>query len=200
MTLSVETRIGDWMVALKQIAPLSPGDSVARATRLLRARSVPLLPVSDGFQMVGVVTESDLLEVAMSAAEPQTFARTTPVSLVMRPVSLALFVQQPLSEAARELVRLGLPAAPVFGSDGRYLGLLLRRDVLAAVNGEPPPVSIAGLATPLRRVLDDRSASSRSGESRVGFNRGTPGAGGRLDGSGNGLAYQAVAAGIAPGK
>jgi CBS domain-containing protein len=127
---------------------LSPEDSLAKAARLFRARQLPGLLVAQGRQLVGLVYEADVLALAAEASNPAELMRNTRVELAMRPVSVVFSLDQPVGEAARELKNTGLPLAPVAVSDGGYLGVLLRRDLLVAIAGEPALTQIAGLATP----------------------------------------------------
>jgi hypothetical protein len=55
---------------------------------------------------------------------------------------------QPLTALAEILRATPVSAVPVASSDGRYLGLLLPRELLAALGGEPLVPPVAGLATP----------------------------------------------------
>lgn len=128
--------------------PLAVDDSAARAARLLRARGLPALPVADGTRLIGLVCESDVLAWASRADDPRRALRDVRVSEVMRPNDLVAAEYQSLEDLAGAIRETGLPAVPVAGGDGRYLGLLLPRDVLAALAGEPIVPPIAGLATP----------------------------------------------------
>ncbi len=143
-----ELRVHDLASALKPSPPLSPDDSLAKAARLLRARQLPGLPVARDQQLVGIIYEADLLARAAGAADAPALMRATRVEQVMRPVGLVLSLYEPLATAAQAMQEAGFPLAPVAGSDGGYLGVLLRRDVLAAISGEPVLPQIAGLATP----------------------------------------------------
>jgi CBS domain-containing protein len=126
---------------------LAPDDSLAKAARLLRARGLPALPVAHAGRLVGLIHEADLAAVA-SAPDPQAAAASTQVVQLMRPIDLVVGDIQELTEIARMFHDRRASAAPVLASDGRYLGMLLRRDLLAALVGQPPVPPIAGLATP----------------------------------------------------
>lgn len=133
---------------IKPALPLAADDLVAKAVRLLRARALPALPVAEQGRLVGFVHEADLLQFVADAPDPHAAARSIPVAQVMRPVGLVVSDAQPLSEVAQLLRDPAAAAVPVAGPDGRYLGMLLRRDLLAAVSGQPIVPPIAGLATP----------------------------------------------------
>jgi CBS domain-containing protein len=140
--------VGNLRHAIRAVSPLVPDDSAAKAVRLLRAQSIPALPVAEGSHLVGLVYESDLALLAVGADDPHATAWQTQVRDVMRPISLRIREDQPLSDLAIALSDPALVVIPIAGVDGRYLGLLQRRDALAAFVGEPVPPPIAGLATP----------------------------------------------------
>ncbi len=83
-----------------------------------------MLVVSDGFQLVGMVTEADLLALATRSQDAKAFARGTTVAQVMRPVALVLSVHRERSRRRpRTMAQAELAAAPVAGLDGRYVGI-----------------------------------------------------------------------------
>jgi CBS domain-containing protein len=140
--------VADLRDVMRSAAPLSPSDSIARAIRLLRARGLPVLPVADDGRLVGMVAEADLLRIAAGAADPREVARTVPVGNVMSPIGFVAGERQSVREIANILQERSDPAVLVAAPDGRYVGILLPRDILAGVSGEPIVPPIAGLATP----------------------------------------------------
>jgi len=141
--------IRDLQYVIKPAPPLALDDTVARAIRVLRARGLPALPVTDGDRLVGFVYEADLLHLVAAAPDPRARVHSLRVGEAMRPIQLTVTQHQPLDNLAKALDESGAPAVAVTTPEGRYLGgLLLRRDVLAAIAGQPPAPPIAGLATP----------------------------------------------------
>jgi len=140
--------VRDLQDIIKHVPPLSPRDSAARAVRLLRAHNLPSLPVAEGQQLIGMVSETDILQLTaqdMDAGEALSRAR---VAEIMRPMAVIASEFQPLTDLAETLRTMPVSAVPVASSEGRYLGLLLPRELLAALGGEPVVPPIAGLATP----------------------------------------------------
>ncbi len=170
MPVNADTRVGELALAIRASTPLGPDDSVARAARLLRARNASLLLVATGPQLVGAVYEADLLAFVAGSEDPRARLRGATVGQVMRPLELILSVHQSLREAAEQLLQLGLPAAPVAGADGRYLGVLTQRDVVAALGGEPVPSQIAGMATPFGVRLTTGALRAGAGNWAVASN------------------------------
>jgi hypothetical protein len=115
----------------------------------MRKHGVPAVLVSDGNRLVGMVTEADVSALAAAAPEAKAALRSTPVVGIMQPVPVVAFEDQEVAAVAGALAARPAPAIAVAATDGRYLGLLLPRDLLAAMAGEPVVPPIAGLATPL---------------------------------------------------
>jgi hypothetical protein len=115
----------------------------------MRKHGVPAVLVSDGNRLVGMVTEADVSALAAAAPEAKAALRSTPVVGIMQPVPVVAFEDQEVAAVAGALAARPAPAIAVAATDGRYLGLLLPRDMLAAMAGEPVVPPIAGLATPL---------------------------------------------------
>jgi CBS domain-containing protein len=149
---------------IRYAPPVAPGDSAARAIRQLRSRGLPALPVADGSRLVGLVLESDLLALAAGAPDPRRLLRSGAVSQFMRPLPLLVSDHQSLAEIAVLFRDTSAPAVPVSAPDGRYLGLLLPRDLLAAMAGEPVVPPIAGLATPLGVYLTTGALRAGAGD------------------------------------
>lgn len=141
--------VRDLLDQLRQAPTLSPTDSIARAIRVMRARGLPALLVAEGLRLSGLITESDVLAFAANAANAREALRETPLTHLMQPIPLAASLEADLTGIARELTSSGAPLVPVIGPDGRVLGLLLPRDILAAVAGEPVLPSVGGMATPM---------------------------------------------------
>ncbi len=141
--------IGHLNDTIKFIRPLAAEDTLARAVRILRARGVTALPVADGNRLIGLISEADILAAAAGSSDPRGLLRKTPVAQLMRPLDLIAQQTSALAEVAAAAQSQGAPVIPIADADGRYLGLLLPRDLLAALAGEPIVPPIAGLATPL---------------------------------------------------
>ena len=140
--------VRDLQNIIRRAPPLAPGDTVAKAVRLLRARGLPAWPVAERDRLVGLVLEADLLALTAGEPNPRQIACAVPVFRVMRPIDLIATQDQSVLSLAQSLRERSAAAIPVATADGRYLGLILARDILAAITGEPLVPPIAGLATP----------------------------------------------------
>ena len=149
---------------IKPVPPLTAEDTLARAVRSLRARGVPALPVAEGNRLIGLVSENDILNLAAGSPDPRSLLRATTVSHLMRSLDLIAQEDHALTDVAEAAQSRGAPVVPVAGIDGRYLGVLLPRDILAALAGEPIVPPIAGLATPLGVYLTTGALRAGAGD------------------------------------
>lgn len=159
--------VRDLSDAVKHVPPLAPDDSAARAIRIMKAKGVPAVLVAEDNRLVGMVSEADIVALAASASEVRDLLRSTHLSEVMQPIALIALEHQLLTSVADEVRLRPVPAIPVAASDGRYLGVLLTRDLLAAMAGEPIVPAIAGLATPLGVYLT--TGALRAGATDLGL-------------------------------
>ncbi len=132
---------------IKSAPPLMADDSAGKAIRLLRARGLPALPVADGNQLLGFVREQELADLAIQTPDPGAAAAIR-VQQLARPMALAVRDDQDAVAVLRLMQEHDTDAAAVIAGDGRFLGLVLRRDLLAAATGQHAAPQMAGLATP----------------------------------------------------
>ena len=58
----------EWVMT-KKVSHISPDEDVATAARLMKSQKISALPVIDGDRLVGIVTDTDLLEVLIKLLE-----------------------------------------------------------------------------------------------------------------------------------
>jgi len=151
---------------MRKIPPLAPGDGVGRAAAMLREEGTTALAVVQDGRPVGLVTEEKVLGLLASLPAELLVsekALATPVESVM---TLAPLVQAdvPAQLTVQHLAASDLEAAVVVDSDGRYQGIVTKRDALAALAGALTPRSIGGLATPLGVHLTTGSVRAGPGD------------------------------------
>ena len=151
--------------SLRQVPPLAPDDSAARAIRIMRAKGVPAVPIAAGNHLVGIVCEADLAAVVAGVSDARSALRTTQLSQVMRPIPFVIREDDEVNALIEALRANLIPAVPVAAPDGRYLGMVLPREALSLLLGEPVVPPIAGLATPLGVYLT--TGALRAGASDV---------------------------------
>lgn len=103
---------------------LTPYQEVAR---LLVERQVSCLPVlAHGWQVIGVVSESDLL-----AARDGTARREQAAGELMTAPPVTIRPDATLSAAARVMTTRHVTSLPVTGADRELIGIVSRRDLLS---------------------------------------------------------------------
>lgn len=99
-----------------------PDDPAARAADLMREHAIRHVPVKDGDQVVGIVSERDLRASAADVA----------VRHVLTPDVYAVERSTPLAVALREMARRKIGTAVVLRS-GRLAGIITVTDVCVAL-------------------------------------------------------------------
>ncbi len=99
------------------------------------------MPVMDGSQLVGVVTQRDLLAAALSrtldfdAQERRAFLRSVNVGEVMAKKPITVGPSTTLRQAAQLMLRHKIGCLPVVAGTGEALGLVTETDLLRAAYG-----------------------------------------------------------------
>jgi CBS domain-containing protein len=134
-------------VMTREVVTVPPGASLKDAARLLVEHRVSGLPVvSDQHQVLGVVSEADVLPKEATENPPpgamhgsaELDPETEPTKLEARLVGEAMTAppitieaDRPVSLAARRMLRLGVNRLPVV-EDGKLVGIVTRADLVRA--------------------------------------------------------------------
>ena len=107
-------------------------DDIVEAARLMASHDVGSLPVVDGENLVGIVTDRDLvLQVLAKDLDPHK----TTVSSVCSEDPVAVGPEHSLDEALELMAREQVRRLPVV-DEGRLVGILAQADVSRAANPE----------------------------------------------------------------
>jgi len=112
----------------------SPSDSLRAAATLMWKQQTGSLLVMDGDEMLGILTERDVMKAAARGLELDR----TPVSSVMTTTVLTVTPDTTLPEAARHMATRWIRHLPVV-ADGKVVGMVSQRDlcgVFAALGSE----------------------------------------------------------------
>jgi CBS domain-containing protein len=159
--LPADRLVGEVMT--RDVAAIAQDASVYAAWKQMLQRRVKVLPVTDaGGQVVGILTDGDLLErggiqqrfsvaVRLDATELEQELRALQnsprqVAEVMTHPALAALESDTLGMVTPRMVRAGLKRLPVVDKDGKLVGMLSRLDILRQVADAAPP---AGPEAPL---------------------------------------------------
>lgn len=125
-------RIGDVMT--RRVRTLRVDDSAELATAVLRFWSFRHLPVLDSDnRVVGILTPTDLLDIAQRGKKPHRFA----VSEVMHPV-VTIHDDDDLDTAIQRMRQNRIHALPVVDGHDRLVGIVTDVDVLIALTAVRP--------------------------------------------------------------
>jgi CBS domain-containing protein len=105
---------------------IEPSTTVTEAARLMKAEDVGSLPIVDGDQLVGVVTDRDI--VIRVVAEGKDLQSTTAGEIASRDL-VTVDPEQDLDEALRLMAQHQVRRLPVAEEDGRLVGILAQADV-----------------------------------------------------------------------
>lgn len=119
----------------------SPSETLKDAASRMWAQQTGSLLVMDGDDLVGIITERDIMKSIARSSD----AGTTPVSAVMTTSVLTVSPDTSLHQAARHMASRWIRHLPVV-DDGRVVGMVSQRDlvgILAALVREPDSVELA---------------------------------------------------------
>lgn len=125
------------------------GTTPSTVDRLMSAHGIHHLPVVRDRQLVGLVSQRDLLRNGLSAyyleneAEQHSFLDNfTVLAQIMTPDPVTLGPERPVSEALGLMLEFGIGCVPVVDAHNTLLGIVTREDLLRLLqrllNGQPP--------------------------------------------------------------
>lgn len=99
---------------------VTPSQSVAAAADLMRQKGVGCVLVCDGDEVVGILTERDLLRRVFAAGKPLT----STVAECMTPHPVVVSLKEPVGSVLRRMEEGGYRHLPVVDEAGRPVGML----------------------------------------------------------------------------
>ncbi|HEU5001790.1 MAG TPA: CBS domain-containing protein [Actinomycetota bacterium] len=132
-----------------RVVTVTPEDSIHEAALRLAGNRISGMPVVAGRLVIGVVSESDLiqamtpledrdrgmtvLDYVMAHREPRTRPEPTRVEHVMSRLVATISPHARVWEAAAEMHQRGVKRLPVTDDDGRLVGIISRADLVRAI-------------------------------------------------------------------
>ena len=110
---------------------ISKNTTLKDAYRTMQERGIRHLPVLEGEELVGVVTDRDL-RLATSALAPSPLSPDSHVSAIMSASPLTSDASDPVEDAARTMRERKIGCLPVV-QDGRVIGIVTGLDLLDAL-------------------------------------------------------------------
>jgi CBS domain-containing protein len=118
-------------IMTREVEVVHPDDSLQAAARKMRTRDVGLLPVCDGDQLVGALSDRDI---TMRATAEGLDPKTTPVRALMTTAVVCCFEDQGVNEAARLMKDNQIRRLIVLNRDDRRLvGIVSLGDLATSV-------------------------------------------------------------------
>ncbi|MBV9391374.1 MAG: CBS domain-containing protein [Verrucomicrobia bacterium] len=111
-----------------QVESVRPDASIQEAAQKMRSLDVGALPVVDGQQLKGMVTDRDItIRATAEGRDP----KTTAVQEVLSPDLVSVFDDQDLEDAAQIMQQKQIRRLPVLSRDQRLVGIVGLADVVA---------------------------------------------------------------------
>jgi CBS domain-containing protein len=166
-------------VMTRDVLFVGPEDRLRRAATLMREHRIGGLPVVDDGRVVGMITESDFLNMAAEtpdgdrhgfldalfgghrAAHPSTLVGE---AMTKDPVSVEASLH--IREAARRMKRHRIKRVPVVSGDGKLVGILSRADVMKIFARADDAISV-DVAEILHRYRFDHQVKATTVDGRV---------------------------------
>jgi len=121
----------------RDVVTVRPADTFLHAMHLIRDRGIRRLPVVEGRQVVGIVTDRDIRQASVSPAshqstsEAQALLEKVTVAEIMSKPAIIIDQEDTVEEAARRLLKHRIGGLPVV-RDGKLVGIITETDVLGA--------------------------------------------------------------------
>lgn len=122
-------------VMTKDVIVVEPSASLADAMKVLRENRIRRLPVVEGGELVGIVTEKDLLSASPSSAttldiwEIHYMISKVKVEEIMTKDVITVSNDAPLEEAARMMSERKVGALPVLDDRNKLVGIITETDI-----------------------------------------------------------------------
>ncbi len=131
--MDAEVTVRDMMT--REYVGVSESDSVLGAVQLMRSEGVGSVIVLRGSDPVGIMTESDVLDLVADEGDP---AEATVADVMTSPV-VSMRADRSLADAAGTMAQQGIRRIVII-RDGELVGVLTERDVISA-SASPPSIS-----------------------------------------------------------
>jgi len=137
------TQVADVMT--RGVRTLSPQDSMLRAAKAMEELNVGSVPVCDGEQLLGMVTDRDITIRGVAHGKP---AESTPLSDVMSKGVRWCFEDDSIDKVVDEMRDSKIRRLPVVDRDKHLVGILSLGDVAAKADSFEAGEALADISEP----------------------------------------------------
>lgn len=123
---------------------IDPNATIREAARLMRSENVGALPVGENNQLIGIVTDRDIV---MRAVAEDRSAGITAVRDVMSEGVYYCFEEDDVGEAARVMAEHQVRRLPVVNSGNQLTGILALADLVQA-GSDAETTALEGVSEP----------------------------------------------------
>lgn len=148
-----------------EVEVVRPDTSIAEAAEKMRVLDVGALPVLDGEQLVGMVTDRDITIRATAQARD---AKTTPVRDCLSPDPAYGFEDQDLEEAVQLMQQKQIRRLPVLTRDKRLAGMVALADLATKVGKEKAGQATQAISSPTGQVSQPDASVGIKGDQSGG--------------------------------
>jgi len=134
--------VSGWMTS--HLITVSPDDELFVAVEKMAERAIRHVLVLEGEQLIGILSNRDLVRATFRDPERKLDLHGVPVSQVMTPNPITIAPDASICEAAQSMVEHAINALPVI-SEGSPTGVLTSDDLLRAL-------SVQDLVAPLPQL------------------------------------------------
>ncbi|MBI5844316.1 MAG: CBS domain-containing protein [Deltaproteobacteria bacterium] len=153
--------VRDWMH--KDATTVDVGTSMSEVARIMKEKSVLMVPVTDGGRLTGVVTDRDMKRASASDAstldvhELLYLLNRIKISEIMSKNPVTLSPTQTVEEAARLFLENNISGAPVVDR-GRVVGVITQKEIFKVIISL---TGVGGKGIQFAFLIDDRPGSIR---------------------------------------
>jgi CBS domain-containing protein len=117
-----------------RLLSVSPQTRLADVARAMRLEDSDSAAVMDGGRLVGIITERDLVRAIAEGVNPTQAT----AEVIMTPNPTTVNGDEDVSVVALKMMRLGIRHLPVVDDDGKPIGLVSARNLVAVLDRASP--------------------------------------------------------------
>jgi acetoin utilization protein AcuB len=115
----------------RSVVVIPPEVPLATAWGLMQTQRIRHLPVVRSGELLGILSDRDVLLHAQPGPDGEPIAPMTPVRDAMTPDPLTITADMPVGKVVRLFLEHKIDAAPVLATSGRLVGVVTTTDLLA---------------------------------------------------------------------
>ena len=128
----------------RDVRVVAPDQPIADVARMLAELDAGVMPVGQGDQLVGMITDRDIAIRAVGERK----GPDTPVREIMTPDIKFCFEDEDVVDAARTMSANQIRRLPVLNRDKRLVGIISLGDVSVMESSEAAAAAIGGISQP----------------------------------------------------